>query len=86
MQGLFYSNPDIKYKDSKTGSYLCNNALWIISNRFALERVGDESQACPKSGFFDPVFIEAFLAAKNGTELYVDYIWNHPFIPTWSGT
>ena len=48
-QGLFFSNPDVKFESFPTGTYKANNALWITNNRYALAKVGNESFVCKKS-------------------------------------
>ena len=51
----YYSNPNVNYQGSASGTSSANNAKVISDNRFAMAAVGDESGSCPGEGklFYD---------------------------------
>ena len=61
--GLFFSNPNVMFNGQRLGNNKTNNALWIKTNRFALQNVGNEKKTCSNSYLYNENLLKCFLSS-----------------------
>ena len=80
---LFYSNPLKEFEGNKTGLGDANNALWITSNRFALQRMGDEQKTCKMKIKYNEKFFRKMEISHPDSWNSFDHLFPHN--TKWSG-
>ena len=80
---LYFSNPEVKYKDVQTGKFYANNALWIRSQRWAISTIGHERNAvnCDENNFvYSEELLHDLIESK---EKNVNLSYLFPYEPIW---